>query len=997
MSPLCRKTEDVTVGCSNADLLWSLVTNFPFPKESLEAGKFASRVLSTVRRFLFGLESDVHRQEEYKTHLVRVNAAIAAGKSFERSGKVPVRRSGCRPTGKNHGKTAFSPLNLRGTLLNVVAPNESRQGRVSCIVVGAGSISTERLIRPVTDLRKSVPSGIEQDADAQTKRLKQRTRPSDNTGTKQVDVFVLRPIHADCALPDLVVPKDDLDEMYRVFCESSSSGAAPLLPDACTYVCNVYPSTLAIDKTGSLFSRAVFPPFPRLAGTHTNMLHSGEQWTRPSVQGSIVACTGSSMSLQAMQSEVALAVAHERESSNEFAPAPELAGGTSVHSGRSTVLADLNSVSTFPAPVEDELIALKAEVLAAGDKGIWPIPASEVAIRMDLRDMLVLTIDPTSARDLDDAVHMVSMGKHRIRRDQDTWHALDKVLQNSSPSNTRARAPSPTREPAFVERDLEVFEVGVHIADVSFFVRPNSKLDREAMSRATSVYLPDRVLPMLPRILSETVCSLNPHVDRLAFTCIFHVDANGALVQEGDISLTPSKNHRDGALRLLVHPFRRKPGFYRSIIRCAARLDYGVAQAMMDNIISSTAIKDNAVPGSLWPIAWRPEPQCRHDMEAVRQAVCLMGRIFLQRRALRKASGNISLHKVKLAVEFDDSGKVRNIADYHMRQSNQVVEEMMLCANFLSAQTLVQKANLHAFVRVHDPPRSKHLDHARAFARCTGFLLDTSSRQALQHTVDAAVSRDPLLGGALLTLTSRAMQRARYTIVADAINGEQKDGTGSLGHFALVMPFYTHFTSPIRRYADVIVHRMLAGCTISTPPSPLLIHSGATLGTWGSAMILQSIANHCNSMRHVAKNAEDSARQAYLALFLREKYPTGLESVAVVVSIRKRAQRHEIELVDPAWNVEEIVAAEEHGFFPRLAGTSHSIRPYVSSFQSDTSTLVISCPPTVFEISADSGVSERGNSLSQQKISVGTKLKIRLTCSETSLAPAVQVHWKESM
>lgn len=223
------------------------------------------------------------------------------------------------------------------------------------------------------------------------------------------------------------------------------------------------------------------------------------------------------------------------------------------------------------------------------ERGSWQIPAEEISRRRDLRSTRIFTIDPTTAKDLDDALHCTKL-------------------------------------------DDGTFELGVHIADVSYFVKPGSEIDREATRRATTVYLVNMVLPMLPPLLCEQLCSLNPSVDRLAFSCVWRIHADGTLVE--------------------AHPV----WYGRTIIRSCAKLDYGTAQHMIDGTITST----NA--DTVDPSVWDPQrkPTDGHTCADVIQDVLNMHMIAMSRRKQRFKNGALQMHKIKLSFKRDDNGIARS-------------------------------------------------------------------------------------------------------------------------------------------------------------------------------------------------------------------------------------------------------------------------------------------------------------------------------------------------
>ncbi|CAN0309603.1 unnamed protein product [Hapterophycus canaliculatus] len=272
----------------------------------------------------------------------------------------------------------------------------------------------------------------------------------------------------------------------------------------------------------------------------------------------------------------------------------------------------------FPRTVLRSLHAFLPEKAEGGiDAGAnvrgsrWKIPVEEIAKRRDLRKSRVFTIDPTGARDLDDALSVTPLADG-------------------------------------------TFEIGVHIADVTYFVRPNSDLDREARRRATTVYLVQQAIPMLPPLLCEELCSLNPKVDRLTYSCIWRMNGDGTLV--GDPAW-----------------------FGRTVIRSCCKLDYQTAQ----NMITGAIRRDDAssTPPELWDPNRRPtEFTCGE----ICKDVLLMHSLAKRRRAKRYESGALSLNTPKLTFKLDSDGNPTEFGSYPIRDSNKL--EYMLLANFLVAQ-----------------------------------------------------------------------------------------------------------------------------------------------------------------------------------------------------------------------------------------------------------------------------------------------------------------------
>jgi len=358
----------------------------------------------------------------------------------------------------------------------------------------------------------------------------------------------------------------------------------------------------------------------------------------------------------------------------------------------------------------------------------WSIPAEELEARRDLRGTLIYTVDPLTAKDLDDAMHVA-------------------VLADGT------------------------FEVGVHIADVSFFVEPSSALDLEAARRCTSVYLVQRVIPMLPALLSEQLCSLNPDVDRLAFSCIWRMSADGALVP----------GHR--------------PWYGRTIIKSCAKLDYGLAQRLIDEGEAAT---------------WAGPKGGRFAKRDVVESLRTLHKVAMARRAMRfdpKSGGALAMAAVKMSFDLDEHGNPRGVAPYRLHETNSMVEEYMLLANFLVAQRLIEGAKGNAFLRCHPNPDARQMQAVAAtLERGAGVKLFPSgsiSAGELHHAMSRLASGAlpaQLMGaesvrGDLMVLASemikKPMKPARYFVSQDEPQAQWR-------HWALNIPYYTHFTSPIR-------------------------------------------------------------------------------------------------------------------------------------------------------------------------------------------------------
>lgn len=326
---------------------------------------------------------------------------------------------------------------------------------------------------------------------------------------------------------------------------------------------------------------------------------------------------------------------------------------------------------------------------------------TEVAKRRDMRPVTTFTIDPDTARDFDDAL-------------------------------------------SYRELENDTYEVGVHIADVTHYVRPGTALDKEAYHRATSVYLVDRVLPMLPEKLSNNLCSLNPNVDRYTFSAIFIFDKNHKVINEW---------------------------FGRSIIHSDRRFTYEEAQAVIET----------------------GEGDYAHEIKQ-------LNKIALKLRKDKFANGAISFESDEVKFKLDEEGKPIEVIVKERKEAHMLIEDFMLLANKSVAKYVAKKSQreIPYIYRVHDLPNEEKLEEFAVFAQELGFTMNLKTPRQIADSFNqlmkAAESNEAL---ELLTpLAIRTMAKAVYT-------------TDNIGHYGLGFEYYTHFTSPIRRYADVLVHRIL--------------------------------------------------------------------------------------------------------------------------------------------------------------------------------------------
>ncbi|MSR23428.1 MAG: ribonuclease R [Gemmatimonadetes bacterium] len=377
----------------------------------------------------------------------------------------------------------------------------------------------------------------------------------------------------------------------------------------------------------------------------------------------------------------------------------------------------------FPAQVEAEARLAEGRVTCPGD-------------RTDRRDLHVIVIDPNNARDHDDALSVTP-------------------LENG------------------------LWEVGIHIADVSHFVEEGSALDREAHLRGTSVYLVDQVVPMLPHALSSGVCSLIEGEDRLALSLILRLDGEGKV---------------------------RGRSYERTWIRCARQLDYDQAQ----EVLTGKASVD----------------------EETDRALKTLDRLAKALRKKRRDRGSLDFDLPEARVVLDEDGIPVDILRTIQLDSHRLIEDFMILANEVVA-TDAKRKGLHIPYRVHEPPAPDKAEGLRALLAPLGYTLprDGLGPKSLQQVLDRAEGRPE--AALVSTVVLRSMARARY----DAEN---------LGHFGLASRAYTHFTSPIRRFPDLVLHRMVAR---------VLVEEKAPLQGWSLAHIAE-ISERSSERERVAQQAE---------------------------------------------------------------------------------------------------------------------------------------------
>lgn len=363
----------------------------------------------------------------------------------------------------------------------------------------------------------------------------------------------------------------------------------------------------------------------------------------------------------------------------------------------------------------------------------------------------------------------------------------------------------------FVKASPQGFEVFVAIADVSTYVPRGSKIDEEAMARGTSVYLPNYVVPMLPEKLSNGICSLMPNVERLALVAEMVIDFDGSLV---------------------------KSTFYEAIIRSKARVTYGEAQEVLEGTI----------------------PEKLVHVEAVIKKAAQAAKILMKKRF---ADGSLDLNIPETQLVVDEAGEPIDIIKSERLFSHRLIEELMLIANVAAAR-FIQTQGRAGIFRVHDGPKADDLQRLQNFMRTLGAHMDTSTKfkGKIQKSLTQAIKTFENTPEAIVInmLTLRSISQAQYAV-------------DNIGHFGLGFSDYTHFTSPIRRYPDLIVHRLIKSLLLGTQKYPLIEEAD-----------LRTIATQSSSLEQRAVKAERMINGIKKARFMRRHLGESFDGVVSSVT-----------------------------------------------------------------------------------------------------------------
>ncbi|MCY9111003.1 ribonuclease R [Bacillus atrophaeus] len=387
------------------------------------------------------------------------------------------------------------------------------------------------------------------------------------------------------------------------------------------------------------------------------------------------------------------------------------------------------------------------------------IDEKDLKDRRDLRDQMIVTIDGADAKDLDDAVTVTK-------------------LENGN------------------------YKLGVHIADVSHYVTENSPIDKEALERGTSVYLVDRVIPMIPHRLSNGICSLNPKVDRLTLSCEMTINQQGQVVEHE---------------------------IFQSVIKTTERMTYSdVKKILVDDDEELKTKYEQLVP-------------MFKDMEKLAEIL----------RGKRMERGAVDFDFKEAKVLVDEDGAAKDVVIRERSVAEKLIEEFMLVANETVAEHF-HWMNVPFIYRIHEEPNAEKLQKFLEFVTTFGYVVKGTAGnihpRALQSILDAV--RDRPEETVVSTVMLRSMKQAKYD-------------PESLGHFGLSTEFYTHFTSPIRRYPDLIVHRLIRTYLINGKVDE------ATREKWAER--LPEIADHTSTMERRAVDAERETDDLKKAEFMLDK------------------------------------------------------------------------------------------------------------------------------
>ena len=361
-------------------------------------------------------------------------------------------------------------------------------------------------------------------------------------------------------------------------------------------------------------------------------------------------------------------------------------------------------------------LSFPIDVLEQTKKISEEISDEEIKKRRDYRNELTFTIDPVDAKDFDDAL-------------------------------------------SFKKIDEDNYEIGIHIADVSHYVKSGTILDKEAYTRATSIYLVDRVIPMLPEKLSNKVCSLRPLEEKLTFSTCITINKNGEI-----------KEH----------------WFGRTVIKSNYRFSYSEAQEIIETKKNKIS-KENSLTGKQYAVG-----------DEVVEAILVMDEIAKKSRKNREKIGSINFNKKEVYFKLDEKNNPVGVFTKESKDANKLIEEFMLIANRKVAELFTEIKKQKYIYRIHDLPDNEKLKSLKHIVKSFGYTLDLTSSKGISKSLNKLLNQ--IHGkeeqNLIESLALRSMSKAEYS-------------TNNIGHYGLAFVNYTHFTSPIRRYPDILVHRLL--------------------------------------------------------------------------------------------------------------------------------------------------------------------------------------------
>ncbi|WP_299332855.1 RNB domain-containing ribonuclease [uncultured Psychroserpens sp.] len=421
---------------------------------------------------------------------------------------------------------------------------------------------------------------------------------------------------------------------------------------------------------------------------------------------------------------------------------------TEIHS----ILAEYGLPNEFPHEVEDYANSLDTS-----------ITKEEIAKRRDMRQDLTFTIDPKDAKDFDDALSF-------------------KVLDNG------------------------LFEIGIHIADVSHYLKEGTVLDDEAFERATSVYLVDRVVPMLPEVLSNGACSLRPHEEKYTFSAVFHMNDKAEIKDQW---------------------------FGRTVTYSDARFAYEEAQAIIDTNpkyqLSSRAQSRDVINTEI-PKEVSLTGKSYETKKDIAESIMVLDRLAKIMRRKRMSHGAISFDKVEVKFDLDKEANPVGVYFKTSKDANKLIEEFMLLANRKVGEFIGKQKKTFVY-RIHDEPDDSKLAALQNVVGRFGYKLNFKDRKSVSSSLNNLLKE--VVGkkeqNLVDTLTIRTMSKAEYS-------------THNIGHYGLAFDYYSHFTSPIRRYPDVMAHRLLQH----------YLDGGKSV----SEDVYEDKCNHSSNMENLATKAE---------------------------------------------------------------------------------------------------------------------------------------------